>query len=168
MRATIILGLLIMLPTFVFAEKPSATEISRVLNFYDQGFAEGAVLVDMKLCADVHKSGEFKNNCNGELDRNNLTAGQEAFVWVNLLVPNQQDEDKKQKLLLQFNHENLTRRVREKRVGSSIRYRTWTKIKLDRAGTWNVKALHDNGKRVFELGQLPIKVTDQASTNSKN
>lgn len=162
MKLLAMLSLLFFIPLMAQAEKPSPKEINKVINFYDKGFTQGAILVDMKLCADVHKSGEAKNNCIGELAGNNLTAGEEAFVWVNLLVPTPED-GAKQKLLLQFNHDNLTRTVRQKRVGGSIRYRTWTKIKLDRPGTWSVKALHDNGSKVFELGQLPIKVIDSAN-----
>jgi hypothetical protein len=137
------------------AEAPDKSEILRVLDYYDHGTASGAILVDSKLCQDVYREGPEKNNCSEVMADNTLVAGEPGYLWLQLLVPSETEADK---VLLQFEHNGVTRKVKELTIRGAFRYRTWTKTSLDKPGPWKVHILEDRGESVNKLGAVELNV----------
>lgn len=139
------------------ATKPSADEINRIFNYYDNGHALGATLVNYRLCQEIHREGPEKNNCAEEITGNKLATGQSAYLWMLFMVPRTTE---KQKVLLQFNYKGVTRRVKHHSISGSFRYRTWSKIQFDRPGEWVIHVLQETDDNVKELGELLVTVVD--------
>lgn len=135
--------------------KPSADEVNKVVDFYNNGKDEGIVLGDIKLCEGIGKDGAAKNECENEIDPASLKAGQSVMVWMNFMVPMGVQE---QEIMLQFNHQGVTREVEKVTVSSAMRYRVWRKVKFDRAGDWKANIIHDNGQTSEVLRELKLTV----------
>jgi len=140
-------------------DKPSIDEVNRIFNYYDNGYSLGATLANYRVCNDIHREGPDKNNCTEEVAGNQIETNQPAYLWMLLMVP---DNTENEKVLLQFNYKGVTRRVKTHPINGAFRYRTWSKIKFDRAGEWVVKVLQESNDNVTSLGELVINVTDPA------
>ena len=46
---------------------PSAEEVRKVMDYYYNGVDGAPVLVDFKLCQNIHREGVEKNNCQDEI-----------------------------------------------------------------------------------------------------
>uniref|UniRef100_UPI0026EA56CB hypothetical protein n=1 Tax=Thiohalomonas denitrificans TaxID=415747 RepID=UPI0026EA56CB len=141
------------------AAKPSPESAREVIDFYFNGQEQGIVLVDVKLCADVYSEGESKNECKDELQPNALEKGQSFMLWMAFMVPADMDP---QKVTMHFNHKGEDLDVKTASAASSLRYRTWRKVTLDRSGDWTLKISHDNGSDIELLKELNIKVQPAA------
>lgn len=135
--------------------KPSADEVRNVVDFYNNGKDEGIVLADVKLCEGIGKEGATKNECEGELNPASLTVGESVTVWMSFMVPLGLQE---QEIMVQLNHQGVTREVEKATVTSAMRYRVWRKVKLDRAGDWSANIIHDNGQSSEVLRELKLSV----------
>ena len=131
---------------------PSAESVNAVVQHYYTG--DTPVLFDVKLCAEIGKSGAEKNNCKTELDTTNLLEGTKAFVWMSYLVP----KGVKPTILLQSNFKGMTREAKNIVVGESLRYRTWKNVTLNKVGSWELPILLETADGFTELNKLTVNV----------
>lgn len=143
---------------------PSATEILKVFNYYDSMTPGQAVLVAYKICQDIHRSGIEKNNCNTEIGPQGVASNTSVYVWLQLMVPTHTGPSK---LLLQFDHNGVTRKVKSLPISGAFRYRTWAKIKLDKPGSWSIRVLQDGSDGVATLGNIPLTIVDVSNQTVK-
>lgn len=134
---------------------PSTQEVKKVLDFYYNGKGMGVVLIDAKLCRDVHREGDEKNECAGEITNEAISKGDTVNLWMAFMVP---IGDEKQKILVQFDQGGVTRSVKNMTVTGSLRYRTWRKVTLNRAGVWDIKIVHDRDDGATVLGNISATV----------
>lgn len=146
--------LILSISSSVFA-KPSPETVKEVLEFYYNGKGQGAVLVDTLLCNDVAREGENKNDCVGPID-GDVTVGESVYVWMLYMVP---QGEKVNNILLQANYKGLTRSTKDIDLVGSIRYRTWKKVNLNRAGTWELKIIED-ADDVTVLKSITVNVVE--------
>ncbi len=142
-------------------EAPSGAEVKRVLDYYYSAGDTGTpVLVDFKLCADVHRDGEQRYNCKDEIDRASLEVGTSLYAWMNFMVP----KAEKGEVLLQLKHDGVIRGARRAPVEGAIRYRTWRRIDLTRAGVWELPILYDDRRTVRNIDTVTLTVNEPLVT----
>ncbi|MBW2280195.1 MAG: hypothetical protein JRG82_05590 [Deltaproteobacteria bacterium] len=134
---------------------PSGDEVRRVLGYYFAEDSSAPLLIETRLCSDIATEGESKNECTGELDPDTILADTDTYLWLNFLVPKQAKDPK---VLIQFNHDGLTRQAREVSLSSGIRFRTWKRFKLDRPGRWTIDVLHDAADGARKLERIDLRV----------
>ena len=157
MRAAVILSLVLGLsPALVSAAgKPSPEEVKKVLDYYYTGKGLGPVLSELKICRDIEREGDQKNECAGEISTEPVKKGESVYVWMAYMVPS---GDEPQNIIAQFDNGGVTRMVKNLQVTGSLRYRTWLKVAFDKTGTWNVKVVHDKGDGTDMLGTRELTV----------
>jgi hypothetical protein len=141
------------------AAKPSPEEAERIIDYYFGGKDDGPLLVSAKVCADIHREGELKNECTREFIDNRVPMGEPFYLWMKYVVP---VDSPPTNLLVQLNFQGITLQTLDVTVAPSIRYRTWKRVVLEKPGTWEVKMLHDRGDRLEVLGENVINVVDSA------
>ena len=139
---------------------PSADEVRNVLSYYYGGNESTPVLVEFKLCEDVHREGSDKHNCNNELDQSSLEVGESVYAWMNFIVP----REERGEILMQFKHNGVIRGARKANVHGAIRYRTWRKVQFSRAGEWKIPILYDNTLDINEIDTVTLTVNDPLVT----
>jgi len=139
---------------------PSADEVRNVLSYYYGGTDTTPVLVEFKLCEDVHREGLDKNNCKNEVDQSSLEVGESVYAWMNFIVP----REERGEILMQFKHNGVIRGARKANVHGAIRYRTWRKVQFSRAGEWQIPILYDNALAVSEIETVTLTVNDPLVT----
>ncbi len=139
------------------AAKPSPETAREVIDYYFNGQEQGIVLADIKLCEDVYGEGESKNECKNELKPNALEKNKPFMVWMMFMVPSGMDP---QEVMVQLNHGGMTMDVETARVASSVRYRIWRKVSLDRTGKWTIKIAHDDGQNINVLDEFNVEVKE--------
>lgn len=138
------------------AELPTSSEVRKVLDFYYNGKGLGVVLIEAKMCRDIQREGDTKNDCAGEYGANEpINKGDEAYLWMSFMVPT---GDEKQKIIVQFDNGGVTRAVRNLEISGSLRYRTWRKMVFDHSGQWTAKIVHDEEAGARDLGQTRFNV----------
>lgn len=150
----IAIAFLSLIPAAVLAAKPTSEEAKKVLDFYFNGQGLGVVLADSKLCRDIEREGDQKNECAGELD-SAITKGESVYVWMNFMVPNGEE---KQNVIVQFENNNVTRMVKNIEVRGGLRFRTWRKVIFEKLGNWEIKIIHDKGDGTELLGTKTVVV----------
>lgn len=153
----VLLGLMLCLtPVLALADaKPTPEEAKRVLDFFYHGKGMGPVLLESKVCRDIQREGDEKGECAGDLSAQTIKKGDTVYLWMAYMVPS---GDEVQNLIVQFENGGVTRLVKNVQVSGQLRYRTWLKAPLDKAGTWKVKIVHDAGSGVVPLGSRDITV----------
>ncbi|MFA0465410.1 hypothetical protein AB4524_00730 [Vibrio breoganii] len=111
-------------------------------------------MYDFKLCESIIKQGPEKNNCEKEIDPNNVVVGDNALVWMAYLVPKGESVDN---ILVQSSMNGLTRESHQVKVEGSIRYRTWKPVTFTKAGQWQVTVIED-ADQVNLLKQIDVTV----------
>jgi len=149
-----ILVVTMFLPVSLAVAKPTPTEALKFLDYYYTGQGQGAVLADIKLCKEIAKEGDEKNNCAEEVS-SPLTKGEKYYLWMLYVAP---QGDRVEDILVQFNHSGITHSTKKVSVNGSFRYRTWKTFKLTSSGTWDIKILHPKDGNVEELGKLQVTV----------
>lgn len=137
------------------AELPTSDEVKKVLDFYYDGKGLGVVLIEAKMCRDIEREGDLKNECAGQIAGQPINKGDEVYLWMSFMVPS---GDEKQKIIVQFDNGGVTRMVRNLEISGSLRYRTWRKLVFDRSGQWSAKIVHDQEAGARELGQVSFTV----------
>ena len=137
------------------AAKPSPESARKVIDFYFNGQNEGIVLADVRLCEAVHSEGKLKHECKGELKPDGLEAGKPFMVWMMFMVPSGIGP---QEVTMRFSHEGQTTDVKTATVTSSVRYRVWRQVNLDRSGRWSVTITHDVGPDIEPLREIALEV----------
>ena len=141
------------------SEAPSADEVKRVTNYFYNQQAAGPVLADYKICTGIQREGVEKNNCTQEVDINALEPGRSFYLWMNFMVP----KGEKGKVLVQLNHDGVTRDTRVMSIAGSMRYRTWRKVKLLRPGEWELPIYYESttqgtGHKIAEVDRITLNV----------
>ncbi|MCK4866202.1 MAG: hypothetical protein KAT06_12365 [Gammaproteobacteria bacterium] len=163
MKKLILLTCSIMMSFSAYAvDVPSSAEAKKVLDYYYNGQGQGVVLIESKLCSEIDKEGDNKNNCADNINPVSVQKGQNLNLWMAFLVPN---NDPVQNIIIQFEHNGIARMVKDVKVSGSVRYRTWRKVSFSKTGNWTVKIIHDKGDDVQLLDTLSITVSE-ASTES--
>lgn len=137
-------------------EKPTSEEARKVINYYFHGKGNGVVPMEYKFCNEVALKGENKNECVSEISANSVKKGQEAYLWMNFLVPAGEEA----KILLQYSRNNMVRDTSNVSLGGATRYRTWKRIPTNSAGDWKVKLVQEMSNTDLEVGQLQYSVVD--------
>ncbi len=133
---------------------PSADEIKRVTDYYYNQQGSEPVLADYKFCTGIQRDGLGKNNCTSELSDNTLEPGQSFYLWMNFMLP----KGDKGKVLVQLNHDGVTRDTRVMDIAGSMRYRTWRKVKLLRPGAWELPVFYENDEGIAEVDRITVNV----------
>ena len=135
---------------------PTSSEVKKVLDFYYNGQGAGVVMIDSRVCRDIHREGDQKNECSGEISgQEPVTKGDTVYLWMAFMIPS---GDEKQKILVQFENGGVTRMVKNLEVSGSLRFRTWRKLAFDRTGEWTAKIVHDAESGAKELGSKTFTV----------
>ncbi len=71
-----------------------------------------------------------------------------------------------QKILIQFEHDGVTRMTRQLDISAAIRFRTWKKFALDRPGQWSVRILHDKLDGTTPLHTVSLDARPQMVTSA--
>jgi len=137
------------------ATKPAPEEVKRVLEYYYHGQGMGPVLLDAKVCRDVQREGDEKNECAGDVSTEVIKKGESLFLWMAYIVPS---GDEPQNIIVQFENGGVTRMVKNLQVTGQLRYRTWLKATFDKAGSWKARIIHDTGSSAVDLGSIAVTV----------
>lgn len=156
MRSLIIGLILSITPAWALAAaKPTAEETNKVLDYYYNGKGLGPVLLESKICRDIQREGDEKNECAGEISDGDLKLEESVYLWMSFMAPVGSEP---QNIIVQFENGGITRNVKTFQVNGGLRYRTWLKISLNKIGRWNIKLAHDAGADVFPLGERQVTV----------
>jgi hypothetical protein len=157
MKRTAVLSITLLLSSIAYAHaKPTPEQIKDVIDYFYSSHSDAVTLTQVKLCDDVYTEGDHKYECMSERTGNSLKSGDEAYVWMMFMVPDKADP---QTIMVQVSHDGVPMSVERTTVKSALRYRTWKKIKPDRAGKWKVKIFHDKGDDVALMKELTFTVS---------
>ncbi len=157
-------GMIVLTPLLASGE-PTGHEIQKVLDFYYADPPGSPILVEIRVCEDVATQGELKNECQKTLSPQAIEVGKAGYLWINFMVPKGAD---KAKILIQFDHDGVTRLTRHVDLAGAIRFRTWKKFSLDRPGKWSVKVLHDRADGVKSIGDLELHAKSKKITTASD
>lgn len=148
--------LILLLPICVWAlEKPSGKTVQSVMAYYSGG-QDGAVLVETKICRAIGESGPEKNNCIEDISGQPLQVGEDAYIWMNFLVP----VDTQAKIYLSFTRDKRIRKTEQFTLDSAFRYRTWKKLATDSPGEWQITVFQEMDDRDIDLGTITYMVSE--------
>jgi hypothetical protein len=118
------------------AAKPSAEAVKSAWDFFYKGQGSGVVLAEAKACTEIGKEGETKFECTKEIGPEGVKAGTIVLVWQAYLVP---QNDTVEDITLQLKQGDTVRETKDIKVkGESMRTRTWTGVRLPKAGEWTI------------------------------
>lgn len=135
--------------------KPAPDEVRRVLHYYFHGKGMGPVLMEAKLCRDIKRDGEDKNECAGDIPLQSLKKGESVYLWMAYMVPSGDDT---QNIVVLFEKGGVTRMVENLQVSSQLRNRSWLKMSLDKPGPWKLRVVRDTGAGSEALGTIDVAV----------
>lgn len=156
--ALICVLLIFCIPLLVSAQdRPSPEEARKVVNYYYKGQGQAAVLVDSALCTGIVKEGDNKNNPDGKIMDGSVNKGDEAYVWMQYLLPTDQEAA----VTITYFQKGKPRKVHEVTVKGAFRYRVWKRLPTNKTGNWNIVIVQEmeNGEEV-ELGQIAYTVSE--------
>ncbi len=146
-----------LIPTMGFAlDKPSSQETKKVMDYYNEGIGNGAVLVDFNLCTEMGKEEETKNNCIQPLSDVDILLGQEVYLWMNFMIP----VDDTANVFITYTRNNRIRKTQATTLKSAFRYRTWKKIATNKPGQWTIKIFQEVEDKDIDLGSLTYVVKE--------
>ncbi len=137
-------------------DKPTPQEARKVINYYFNGKGQGVIPMEYKICKEISLKGETKNECVTEIFNKTLAKGEEAYLWMNFLVP----AGDKSKILLQYSRKNKVRNTSNITLGGATRFRTWKKIPTTTTGDWNVTMVQELDNADLDIGQMKFSVVD--------
>ena len=158
-KRCIIVMAIIGLPLMAWAaDRPAPQQALGVVDYYFNGKGQGAVLMDYSICSEVAPEGEDKNECRRQANPMAIPIGEEAFLWMNFLVP----ADDQASILLSFFRNDRVRKTADVSLKGAIRYRTKKNIPTDKPGKWTVTIVQEMPDRDMELGTLEYTVTESS------
>jgi len=137
-------------------DKPTPEEARKVINYYFNGKGQGVIPMEYKLCKEISQKGDMKNECITEISDKKIAKGEDAYIWMNFLVP-AGDESK---ILLQYSRKNMVRNTSNVSLGGATRFRTWKKIPTGTAGDWKVNLIQELDNADVDIGQVEFSVLD--------
>lgn len=140
----------------VAQDKPTPEEARKVIYYYFNGKGQGVVPMEFKLCKEISQQGETKNECVSEIVDKKVAKGEDAYLWMNFLVP----AGEKSKILVQYSRKNMVRDTSNVSLGGATRFRTWKKIPTTTAGDWKVSVVQELDNADVDVGQLEFSVIE--------
>lgn len=153
----IVLGMVLGLaPALSIAgDKPTPEEARKVIDFNYHGKGKGIVLAQTKVCHDIQRDGDDKNECSGDITGQTVKKGEVVYIWLMFMAPDGQEA---QNANVEFEQNGASRTVKKVQVPGQLRSRSWLKYSFDKAGAWKVKIAHDTGSSADPLGSIDINV----------
>lgn len=140
------------------AEQPAGDEVRKVMEFYRHGQGQGIVMSETRLCADIVREGENRNECDMDLEATGAAKGQPVYLWMSFMVP----EGDEARVRIDFEQGGTTHYKKDFSVSGSLRYRAWRRMKFPRSGEWTAKVYQDLGDKSVLLGSKTFQVSDAA------
>jgi hypothetical protein len=130
--------------------KPSAEAVRSVWEFYFKGKGQGVVLAESKLCLEMVKEGENRNDCEKEVPESGVKVNAPFVVWQAYLVPVGEVTDD---LVVQLRQGELVRETRDVKIpAQSIRVRAWSHFRIPKPGKWTLTI--QRGKEILKSFDL--------------
>jgi hypothetical protein len=122
------------------AAKPAPDCVKQVWDYFEHGKGGGPVLGDAKLCTDISKSGDNKDECTAEVPASGVAAGTVVYLWQAYMVPK---NDEVGDLSVQVKLNDTVRETKDVSIvkGTYWRQRTWSGVKLSKPGTWTLAVM---------------------------
>ncbi len=136
-------------------DKPTPEEARKVIDFNYHGKGMGVVLVQTKVCHDIQRDGDDKNECAGDLTGKAVKKGEAVYVWLMFMAPDGQES---QNASVDFEQNGASVAVKKVQVPGQMRSRSWLKYTFNKAGAWKVKVARDTASGPEALGELAINV----------
>lgn len=140
----------------VAQDKPTPEETRRVINYYFNGKGQGVIPMEFKLCKEISLKGDMKNECVSEIPNKKIMKGEEAYLWMNFLVPAGEES----KILVQYSRKNKVRNTSNLSLAGATRFRTWKKIPTTTAGKWKVQLIQEMDNSDVDIGKIEFSVVD--------
>lgn len=157
-RAVVMTMALGLAPALAWAgDKPTPDEARKVIDYYYHGKGMTPVLLDTRICHDIQRDGDEKNECAGDVTGQTIKKGDSDYIWLAFMAPSAGDA---QNVLVQLELNGAVRWVKNVSVAGGIRTRTWLKRTFDKTGAWKLKISVDNGSTVEQLGTMDLNVED--------
>ena len=137
-------------------DKPTPEEARKVINYYFNGKGQGVIPMEYKLCKEISQKGEMKNECVAEISNKTIAKGEEAYLWMNFLVP----AGEQSKILLQYSRKSKVRNTSNITLGCATRFRTWKKIPTTTTGHWKLTMIQELDNADIDIGHLEFTVVD--------
>jgi len=138
------------------ADAPSADAVRQVMSYFHNG--SDVILVDAKLCKEVAKEGDNKNECTEEISGNKVTQGDKVYVWLNFFVPG--DDADARNVLVQFSSKGMVQQSHSLHMKQTTRYRIWYRLPTKRVGDWDVITSQEKADSYLKLGGLSYSVEE--------
>lgn len=137
-------------------DKPTPAEARKVIDYYFNGKGQGAIPMDYKLCREISQQGDTKNECVSEIADKKIKKGDEAYLWMNFLVPAGEES----KILVQYSRNDRVRNTSNITLGGATRFRTWKKIPTGTAGDWQITLIQELDAGDMDIGKMKFSVVD--------
>jgi hypothetical protein len=158
-KQIMIAALLMVMPSLAWAgDTMDAGKVRDVLNYYHSG--SNVILVDYKLCSNIAKEGENKNECAEVIEGNSIEKRSKVYLWMNFFVPGDQTE--KANVLLQYKYKGKAMDGTELSMPQSVRYRTWRLLPTRKSGDWQVSIEQENEAGFSNIDTISYSVVDPA------
>jgi hypothetical protein len=141
-------------------DKPTAAEARKVIDYYVNGQGKDAVLVDYMLCREVGQEDSDKNECTVGVAGKELSFGEEAYLWMNFLIPAGDEA----KIYLSFSRNKRIRKTMDFTLTGAFRFRTWKKIPTDTPGMWTIHIFQEMANKDVDLGKITYSVKEMSVT----
>lgn len=139
------------------SDKPSVDEARKVLEYYTHGKGMTPLLLETRICHDIQRDGEQKNECAGDVTGQSIKKGDNDYIWMAFMAPSDSDA---QKVTVQLELNGEVRWTKSVSVTGGLRTRSWLKHTFDKTGAWKLKISVENGSTVEPLGTMDLKVED--------
>ncbi len=150
------MGVLLVANLATAQDKPTSEETRKVINYYYHGKGGGTVLMDHYLCQEIGQEGPDKNECLNKLNPSQIQKEQEAYLWMNFLVPMDASAD----IIVSFSRKGKVRRTASVKLSGATRFRTWKRIPTNKAGQWSVVIIQEMEDKDMEVGSLQYTIAE--------
>lgn len=152
-KVLLLMGLVLLFPTLAISA-PTSAETKTVLDHYWNG--DTPVLADYKVCSEIVREGDEKNNCAGEVNPEMLQAGEKVYLWMNYMVP----QDTEQNISILVTRNTRPEKTKNIKITASLRYRTWTILPTNKSGEYKVKIDRELNDNFTTLEKFTYKVAE--------
>jgi hypothetical protein len=121
------------LPAAAQPAVPTADEIMKVLNYYNDGTDQGPILVEATLCGE--KIDRKTKQCAAPV-AGSAEKGKTVELLMRWFVPKTGKYDD---IRIEWIHNGEVRRTSDLKLTGSMNYRTWKAKTLGKAGDWEVR-----------------------------
>lgn len=136
------------------ADKPTADEAKKVLEFYFHGQGMDPLLVEAKMCQDIQRDGDNKFECTSEIS-GAVKKGEPAYFWMKFMAP---QGNTPSDIVVQYELDGKVMMEKKGNVPGELRSRIWQRIRFSKAGNWKIKISENKATGPVVLGTLDVKV----------